>query len=126
MIGTFNLWEDYFCDLECNKIFSECETISRDKLLIPDIVKTKRTKRSSRGFSDPGYSYDYKGASHIGLSWPLWLREIRDRLAILFDQPFEFALLTEFPKGASLGNHNDKEQAIVAKSKIVCISVGAV
>jgi hypothetical protein len=43
---------------------------------------------------------------------------------VLFNQPFESGLLTEYNGSASLGQHRDDEETIVKKSKVVCVSVG--
>ena len=52
-----------------------------------------------------------------------WLSSLRSRLQSDCQQPFEFALVTEYPSAsASLGLHKDDEPEIVSGSTIACIS----
>jgi alkylated DNA repair dioxygenase AlkB len=118
------VWDDYLAAAEARDILTKCGDISQSGFLVHENVRGQQVKRRSCAFSDPGYTYSYNGASHTGRDWPPWLSRMRDRLAKLINQPLEFCLLTEYPKGASLGKHKDDESEIVNDSKIICLSVG--
>jgi len=121
MVATFKLWEDIF---PCDQLFQKYVEMKSNNFLVLDVVKQKPTLRSSCGFSDPGYTYFHNGGCHEGRSWPLWLLNLRNRLALYFYQPFEFALLTEFPSGNASLSNTDNEPAMVEDSKVVCVSFG--
>ena len=80
--------------------------------------------RKSLAFSDPGYTYSYRGASHEGEAWPIWLLAVREDLSARFNQPFELCVLNAFTPSASLTKHADDEKTIVPNSTIVSVSVG--
>jgi alkylated DNA repair dioxygenase AlkB len=98
--------------------------MSRANLLTPESVRGRQLLRKSRGYSDEGYSYAYNGNSHPGYRWPDWLLQMRNHVAMLFKQPFEFGLLNEFAPNASLGDHRDDEIMVVKGSIIACVSLG--
>jgi len=124
--GTLKIWENYLSPQDCGILFQKCAELKNSGIFTNDIVRRRTTYRSSVGFSDPGYAYSYNGGSHTGTPWPDWLLSLRNPLASRLRQPFEFALLTDFPSGkATLSAHTDSEPDMVEASIIACLSLGA-
>jgi alkylated DNA repair dioxygenase AlkB len=93
------------------------------RLLETEKVGERKLRRSSVGFGRTGYRYKYNGGDRPANPMPDWLKHLTTVLEQALGQPFEHALLTEYPCHAGVSEHSDSEKEVVLKSIIACLSL---
>ena len=121
--GDLRLWNRDISIVDEKALLQFCLEIKDS--LASEVVNGHETRRQSIGFGDPGYEYEYKGASRKAEPWPAWLLKIRNTLQERFQKQFNFALVNYFPDiHSGINAHNDAERSMKSRSIIACISVG--
>ncbi|HSM69807.1 MAG TPA: alpha-ketoglutarate-dependent dioxygenase AlkB [Xanthomonadales bacterium] len=89
--------------------------------------KAVRQPRLTAWCSDPDVSYRYSGLTLPAAAWHPALLELRERLQVALERPFNSVLANAYRDGQdSMGWHADDEAELGSEPCIACISLGAV
>ena len=81
--------------------------------------------RMSAWFSDDGFSYTYSGFTHNPTPFPLFVREMIERVSEITDKSFNSALVNLYQDGSdSVGWHADNEAELGSAVDIASLSLG--